>query len=90
MLRVTVVSLSKTIYPLLSNGSNKAHLGLHCLKGFYDISADNKSRWLVIGSLKVKLAEIALDTVLPAKSDSDVMFCLQSYQGRIIDRPIVY
>ena len=24
-------------------------------------------------------------TVLPAKSDSDVMFCLQSYQGLIID-----
>ena len=28
------------------------------------------------------------DTVLPAKSDSDVMFCLQSYQGRIIDRSL--
>ena len=25
-------------------------------------------------------------TVLPVKSDSDVMFCLQSYQGLIIDR----
>ena len=24
-------------------------------------------------------------TVLPAKSDSDVMFCLQSYQGLMID-----
>ena len=29
-------------------------------------------------------------TVLPAKSDSDVMFCLQSYQGLRIDRSIVY
>ena len=29
-------------------------------------------------------------TVLPAKSDSDVMFCLQSYQGRIIDTSLVY
>ena len=29
-------------------------------------------------------------TVLPAKSDSDVMFCLQSYQGLIIDRSLVY
>ena len=28
------------------------------------------------------------DTVLPAKSDSD-MFCLQSYQGLIIDRSLV-
>ena len=29
-------------------------------------------------------------TVLPAKSDSGVMFCLQSYQGLIIDRSLVY
>ena len=29
-------------------------------------------------------------TVLPAKSDSDAMFCFQIYQGRIIDRSLVY
>ena len=29
-------------------------------------------------------------TVLPAKSDSDVMFCLQSYQGLRIDRSLVH
>ena len=29
-------------------------------------------------------------TVLPAKSDSNVMFCLQSYQGFMIDRSLVY
>ena len=29
-------------------------------------------------------------TVLPAKSDSDFMFCLQSYQGLIIDISLVY
>ena len=29
-------------------------------------------------------------TVLSAKSDSDVMFCLQSYQGLRIDRSHVY
>ena len=28
--------------------------------------------------------------VLPAKSDTDVMFCLQSYEGLIIDRSLVY
>ena len=28
-------------------------------------------------------------TVLPAKTDSDVMFCLQSYQGLKIDRSLV-
>ena len=29
-------------------------------------------------------------TVLPAKSNSDVMFCLQSYLGLIIDISLVY
>ena len=29
-------------------------------------------------------------TVLPAKSDSDDMFCLQSYQGHRIDISLVY
>ena len=29
-------------------------------------------------------------TVLPAKSDSDFMFCLQSYKGLISDRSLVY
>ena len=29
-------------------------------------------------------------TVLPPKSDSDAMFCLQSYHGLIIDRSLVY
>ena len=32
----------------------------------------------------------AIATVLPAKSDSDFMFCLQSYQGLKIDRLIVH
>ena len=32
-----------------------------------------------------------LGTVLPAtESDSDFNFCFQSYQGRIIDRSLVY
>ena len=29
-------------------------------------------------------------TVMPAKGDSDFMFCLQSYQELIIDRSLVY
>ena len=29
-------------------------------------------------------------TVLPAESESDVIFCLQSDQGLIIDRSLVY
>ena len=31
-----------------------------------------------------------ISTVLPARSDSDVMFCLQSYPGLIIDISLVY
>ena len=33
---------------------------------------------------------IKTSNVLPAMSDSDVMFCLQSYHGIIIDRLLVY
>ena len=29
-------------------------------------------------------------TVLPARNDSHLMFCLQSYQGLRIDRSLVY
>ena len=29
-------------------------------------------------------------TVLPAKSDNDAMFCLQSYKGLIVDISLVY
>ena len=32
--------------------------------------------------------EIQTGTILPAKSDSDFIFCLQSYQGHIIDRSL--
>ena len=31
-----------------------------------------------------------VSTLLPAKSDSDFMFCLQRYQGLRIDRSLVY
>ena len=37
-----------------------------------------------------KSHNLDLITVVPAKSDSDVMFCLQSYQGHVIDRSLVY
>ena len=35
-------------------------------------------------------SSLQLFTVLPAKSDSDVILCLQSYQGLIIDISLVY
>ena len=34
--------------------------------------------------------KVSCATVLPAKSDSDFMFCSQNYQGLIIDRSLVY
>ena len=33
----------------------------------------------------IKLFKMHFVTALPAKSDNDGMFCLQSYQGLIID-----
>ena len=35
------------------------------------------------GKIKIKIGP---DTLLPAKSNSDVMFCLQSHQGLVIDK----
>ena len=35
-------------------------------------------------------SKLVLTTVLPSKSDSDIMFCLQCYQGLIIHRSLVY
>ena len=40
--------------------------------------------------LKATTFNDSIANVLPAKSDSDVMFCLQSYQGLIINRSLVY
>ena len=36
------------------------------------------------------LKKLKYTTVLPAKSDSGIMFCLQSYQGLMINRSVVY
>ena len=38
----------------------------------------------------MELILVETGTVLPAKSDSEVMFSLQSYQRLIIDRSLVY
>ena len=41
-------------------------------------------------SLQKQMCKSCIYIVLPAKSDSDVMFCLQIYHGYIIDRSLVY
>ena len=47
-----------------------------------------------VAASKERVKNILLEgfrvTVLPAKSDSGVMFCLQSYHRLRIDRPLVY
>ena len=64
---------------------------LTCLKG------QDEQREGLLNSLLTQLEkfissfkEMLVSTVLPAKSGSDVMFCLQSYQGLRIDRSLVY
>ena len=61
----------------------------------YPIIRDQKEVHKQMAEIKFG-EEIELDkevfpfTVLPVKSDSDVMLCLQSYQGLRIDRSLVY
>ena len=73
-------------------------MGPSCLQ---KLSADNTRRYRVkylrefyiavpISKNVQNMNLCKIVTVLPAKSDSDVMFCLQSYQGLIIDRSLVY
>ena len=40
--------------------------------------------------LGYEIIKYVLTTVLAAKSDSYIMFCLQSYRGLVIDRSLVY
>ena len=44
----------------------------------------------VVICLIARYGDLLTATVLPAKGDNDVMFCLQSYQGLRIDRSFVY
>ena len=44
----------------------------------------------IISLTNSELVTLQLFVVLQAKSDSDVMFYLQKYQGFIIDRSLVY
>ena len=49
------------------------------------------SSLVLIGTIKsVQTEEVSTATVVSAKSESDVMFSLQSYQVLRIDRSLVY
>ena len=54
--------------------------------------SDSKRTFQVRFRMAVKLSinDHRKCTALQAKSESDVMFCLQSYQGLIIDTSLVY
>ena len=56
------------------------------LKSVMDMQLD----YIAANDMKVDKYLTADTTVLPAKSDSDLRFCLQNYQGTIIDRSLVY
>ena len=45
---------------------------------------------MVLADMYQICVKLSSSTALPAKSDSDVMFCLQSYQGLLIDRLLVF
>ena len=45
---------------------------------------------LCLSGLMIGLCLCVLSTVVPTKSDSDVIFCLQSYKGLRIDKSLVY
>ena len=47
------------------------------------------SKIILVVKITPTFQNLMEDTVLPAKSDSD-MFCLQHYLGLIIDRSLVY
>ena len=48
------------------------------------------SKHLFAGFQNERCYAFEMNTVLPAKSDSDFMFCLQIYQRLIIDGSLVY
>ena len=46
--------------------------------------------WVTFFHIVVVYCMDIITTVLPAKKDSDVMFCLQNYKELKIDRSLVY
>ena len=62
------------------------------LRPFFKLNTKNLClKWIDKKIIATLLTNIMLiTTVVPAKSDSDVIFCLQSYQGLSIDRSFVY
>ena len=63
----------------------------HCWKSHTLAQIHGKSMLMCMSICMLFYSIIMLlRTVVPAKSDSDVIFCLQKYQGLRIDRSLVY
>ena len=63
----------------------------NCMRNLHYAYLDIDATMIGITSIIGKFIGISCTgIVLPAKSDSDVMFCLQSHQGLRIDRSLVY
>ena len=69
-------------------GHNKN--GLTCLRLCIIVSVNANDTIFHFIYLTRQHALSPLTTVAPTKSDSDAMFCLQSYQGLAIDKSLVY
>ena len=69
----------------INKGDNDVSLGLVAF-----ILSTERRKYISYFTFFFKRISVATFTVLPANSDSDVMFCLQSYHGLIIDRSLVY
>ena len=66
--------------------SDQAHLYLSV-----DVNKDVSAMHVIRKKITIGcLHAVLTGTVVPAKSDSDIMVCLQSYRGLRIDRSLVY
>ena len=93
----SLISLSFPLEEMLGQlSTHRAHqrlIRLHKYAALFESSMGlhvNLYLLLDTGSGIRHLSHDPVFTVLPAKSDSDVMFCLQSYHGLIMDIALLY
>ena len=90
-----ILNVPSTIFQLNRDGSSWVEFISNVRQLFAaDFSRQHFQMHFFLGALRVKgitpLLRRVLTTVLPAKSDSDFMLCLQSHHVLIIDRSLVY
>ena len=98
-----IVIIANSVHPNEMQQYAAFHLGIHCLPKYLTIRLGVVYKCLrVIGIYhhiektnglqrsNLVIANLLNAIVLPAKSESDFMFCLQSYQVLTIDRSLVF